>query len=346
VNPGATYVLPIRCGPEGPPSDLTTYLGWLAARLEVVVVDGSAPDIFAAQARQWAPLGIRHVPPGRDLHCANGKVAGVLTGLRFAGAERVVIADDDVRYDGAALERTLALLDDADLVRPQNHFSPVPWHAALDTARSLLNRFFVGGDYPGTLAVRRSVLLAAGGYDGDVLFENLELIRTVKAAGGRVVTPLDLYVVRRPPTTRKFWSQRVRQAYDDFAQPPRLAVALAVVPGLAVLVVRSGRSPRARRWLAGAAVGIVAAAEVGRARAGGRRVFPLSASLVAPMWVIERGVCSWLALVARLRHGGCPYAGRVVRRAANPQWALRQRIRAVAPVSDGRLALSGDRPRS
>jgi hypothetical protein len=332
VTAEATYVLPIRCGPEGPPSDLTAYLGWLAERLEVVVVDGSAADIFAAQARRWAPLGIRHVPPSRDLHCANGKVAGVLTGLRLAGADRVVIADDDVRYDGAALERTLALLDVADLVRPQNHFSPVPWHAALDSARSLLNRF-LGGDYPGTMAVRRSLLLAAGGYDGDVLFENLELMRTVKAVGGRVATPLDLYVARRPPTTRKFWSQRVRQAYDDFAQPPRLAVALAVVPGLASLVVRSGRSPRARRWLAGAAAGIIAAAEVGRRRAGGRRVFPLSASLVAPVWVVERGVCSWLALLARLRHGGCPYAGGVVRRAANPRRALRQRISSGASYS-------------
>jgi hypothetical protein len=288
-------------------------------------VDGSAPELFAAHARRWAGLGLRHVPPDRDLQCANGKVAGVLTGLRLAGHDRVVIADDDVRYDGAAIGRTVALLDDAALVRPQNYFSPVPWHAAWDTARSLLNRL-TGGDYPGTLAVRRSLLLAAGGYDGDVLFENLELIRTVKAVGGRIVTPLDLFVARRPPTTGKFRSQRVRQAYDDFAQPPRLAAALALLPSLVVVVARSDSSRSAVRLLAGGSVAAVAAAEAGRRRGSGRRVFPASAPLLAPLWILERGVCSWLAVAVRLRHGGCPYAGRVIRTAANPERVLRQRL--------------------
>jgi hypothetical protein len=99
-------------------------------------------------------------------------------------------------------------LGEADLVRPQNYFAELPWHARWDTARSLLNRVFSGdlefpiGDFPGTLAVRRRALLATGGYDGDALFENLELMRTVRAAGGRVVTPLDLYVAPRPPRSR------------------------------------------------------------------------------------------------------------------------------------------------
>ena len=326
---GASYVLPIRCGADGPPDDLTGYLGRLAAALDVVVVDGSDPDVFAANARRWDGLPIRHVPPGPDVRCANGKVAGVLTGVRLAAHDRVVIADDDVRYDDAALRRTVELLDRADLVRPQNYFAPLPWHATWDTARSLLNRL-TGGDYPGTLAVRRSLLLATGGYDGDVLFENLELIRTVRAAGGRIVTPLDLFVARRPPSTDRFWSQRVRQAYDDFAQPPRLALALGAVPALGRAVVRSGDAGQALRRLTAVAGTLVVAAELGRCRAGGRAVFPFSASLLAPAWVVERGVCSWLALASRLRHGGCPYAGRIIVRAANPPRRLHRRYGGLA----------------
>ncbi|HZQ77447.1 MAG TPA: glycosyltransferase [Acidimicrobiia bacterium] len=336
----ATYVLPIRCGPGGTPPDLTAYLAGLAGRLEVVVVDGSLPEVFADHHRAWAPLGVRHVPPDAGLECANGKVAGVLTGLRLARHDRVVVADDDVRYGVEALERTVALLDRADLVRPQNHFVPVPWHAAWDTGRILLNRLF-GGDYPGTLAVRRSVVLAAGGYDGDVLFENLELIRTVQAAGGVVVTPLDLFVPRQPPTTAKFFSQRVRQAYDDFAQPARLAAALAVLPTVALVLGRRGSPRRAARRLGAAAAAIAVAAEAGRRRGGGRCVFPRSASLLAPLWVLERGVCSWLAVATRIRSGGCPYAGRIVRRAANSRRALCRRIRAArssAGQSGGRTA--------
>jgi hypothetical protein len=249
-----------------------------------------------------------------------GKVGGVLTGVREASNDAVVIADDDVRYDEQSLTRTVSMLGLADCVRPQNYFDPMPWHALWDTARTLLNRS-LGVDFPGTLAVRRSTLLAAGGYDGDVIFENLELIRTIRAAGGTVLSPLDLYVARRPPSTDHFLSQRVRQAYDDFAIPARMTAWLAVVPGLAAAALR-------RRWLppVAAAAGLIALAEVGRRRAGGSRFFSGRASLFAPMWVLERGICSWLAVRERIRRGGVAYGGRVVPRAASSTRRLRRRF--------------------
>ena len=76
---------------------------------------------------------------------------------------------------------------------------------------------------------------ADGGYDGDVLFENLELVRTITAAGGAEAVPLGLYVRRMPPTTSHYWSQRVRQAYDEFARPVRLVVWLSVAPAALLL---------------------------------------------------------------------------------------------------------------
>ena len=113
---------------------------------------------------------VMHVAPDTDVRdFVNGKVAGVVTGIRRASHERVVIADDDVRYDDDALAEIAAAIDAADVVRPQNYFDPLPWHACLDTARSLLNRVS-GGDWPGTLGVRRSRLLATNGYDGNVPF--------------------------------------------------------------------------------------------------------------------------------------------------------------------------------
>ena len=132
---------------------------------------------------------------------------GVFTGVRRASFEAVVIADDDVRYDEAALTRVAGLLRGHDLVRPQNYFDPMTWHAWWDSAPSLLNRA-MGGDFPGTLGFRRSFFIAMGGYDGDTMFENLELIRTVAAAGGSEVVALDLFVARGPPSARGFWSQR------------------------------------------------------------------------------------------------------------------------------------------
>jgi hypothetical protein len=327
-QPSAAYVLPLRWTEPGPIAELAQYLRGLGPEVEeILVVDGSPEPRFAEHAAALAGVA-RHLRPHPDLRFRMGKVNGVLTGLRETACERVVIADDDVRYDARALRRTVALLAEADLVRPQNYFRPLPWHARWDTARTLLNRVFTGdrefpvGDFPGTLAVRRSILPASG-YDGDSLFENLELMRTVSGAGGTVLTPLDLYVARCPPSSAHFFSQRVRQAYDDFAIPVRLAFFLAALPW-ALRQAAARRRSAAARSLGAAALALIAAAEAGRRRAGGGERFPASSSLLAPAWVAERSLCAWLAVAARLR-GGVRYGDVRLRRAASSPRALRRR---------------------
>ncbi len=303
--------------------ELTCYLRWLAEHVEVLVIDGSPPDIFAMHAAQWNAFTV-HRPPDADIHTLNGKVQGVLTGLHYARHEKLVVADDDVRYDEATLRQVATLLEDADVVRPQNYFEPRPWHALWDSGRTLLNRMS-GGDWPGTLGVRRSALQATGGYDGDVLFENLELIRTVRVAGGREAVPLDLFVRRLPPSSHHFWSQRVRQAYDEFARPLRLTVLLSLLPLILTLMFL-----RRRATLAAGVLAVIGLAELGRRRAAGREVFPPAASLLAPAWLVERAICIWLAVGMRLFAKGMPYREFVITRAATPMKVLRQRHKQTA----------------
>lgn len=313
----AEYVLPLRWSEyrTGDVLELTDYLAWLTAQVDVTVVDGSPGGIVAAHHLLWADL-VRHVVPDGP-GTANGKVAGVLAGIRLARHRAVILADDDVRYDRRGLERMVAELRDADLVRPQNYFTALPWHARWDTARSLLNRA-VASDYPGTMGVNRDLVLELGGYDGDVLFENLELIRTIRAAQGRERRADDLFVGRVPPTPGHFARQRVRQAYDDFAQPTRLALELALLP----LLVWGIRRPLR---LAGIGIVAVALAEVGRRRAGGTRVFPATSALWAPVWLAERAVCVWLAVGSRML-GGAKYGGMRLKTAAHSTATLRRRL--------------------
>jgi hypothetical protein len=318
-----SYILPIKSDAPDTSRELREYIAWIAARAEVIVVDGSEPAIFDAHEREWG-AGIRHVAPAPDLVSPMGKVGGVLTGLRLASHEHVIIADDDVRYDDESLAQTIAALATADVVRPQNYFEPLPWHARWDSGRMLLNRL-TGGDWPGTLGVRRSRLQATNGYDGSVMFENLELVRTVLASGGRERVLYDAYVLRRPSTTKHFWSQRVRQAYDEIARPARMASQLLVLPVVLALAMTG-------HWLAiviGIAA-IIAVAEVGRRRALATRVFPASTPLFAPLWAAERAICSWLALGARIFLGGVPYRGTILHSAATPMRVLRQRFAAHA----------------
>ncbi len=308
-----TYVLPLKSATVR--DDLTPYLDWLADRAEVIVVDGSEPEVFDRHGEAWSGR-VRHLPVAAGRRTPMGKVGGVLTGIDRATHPHVVVADDDVRYDPPALARIERMLATADVVIPQNVFTHWPWHARWDGARALVHRS-VSVDWPGTLGVRRDALLATGGYAGDVMFENLELVRTVAAVGGRVVHAPDLFVGREPPTTRQFLSQRVRHAYDELARPWFLVGALAVAPAVAL--------GRLRAALALSALALVAAA-AGRCRAAGRDRFPADIVAFAPLWVLERAVTAWLALGARLFLGGIPYRSGVLRSAATPSRRLRRQL--------------------
>src|SRR3954454_20253786 len=120
----ATYILPIRAAAVDMAAiaELRNYFESIAPMVEVVVIDGSPGEVFDLHHEMWAPIVGAHRPPDHDLHFANGKVNGVETGLRLASFDKVVIADDDVRYDVIGLQRIIDLLDDADVVRPQNYF--------------------------------------------------------------------------------------------------------------------------------------------------------------------------------------------------------------------------------
>lgn len=311
----AEYVLPLRWTDDADAADLTAYLRALCHHIDITVVDASPPELAARHAQLWSPYA-RHLQVARP-DGVNGKAWGVGIGVAAARHEHVVIADDDVRYGARTLRELLRMLEFADLVKPQNHFAPLPWHARWDTARSLLNRA-VGSDYPGTYGLRASTFTKLDGYDPRVLFENLELERTVRAGGGRIRSCPHLYAARRPPSFRRFRGQRVRQAYDSLAQPARLALELALLP--VVLLTR-----HRLRTTAIAAVAAVAWAEAGRRRHGGRAVFPATSAAWAPLWVTERAVTAWCAVAVRAR-GGVRYAGTRLSVAAHPRRWIRARL--------------------
>ncbi len=208
---------------------MTSYLLWLSKSVEVIVIDSSPPDVFVAHAAQWNSFTV-HIPLDPDISVLNGKVRGVLTGLWYAKCEKLIIADDDVRY-----------------------------------------------------------------------------------------------------------AQRVRQAHDELARPWCFVLLLSLLPFTLVLILL-------RCWTAFTAgiLAVIGLAELGRRKNGGRKVFPFVASLLAPVWLVERAVCTWFALGARLYLGGIPYHGSIITLVATPMKELRQRYNKVriTPLHTKRTLLS------
>lgn len=79
---------------------------------------------YVARVRS-GPASVEHVRPepwpGR-----NGTVAGVMTSVRRAREERIVVAADDVRHTRQTVERGVGLLGRAEAVRPQNYYLRLP----------------------------------------------------------------------------------------------------------------------------------------------------------------------------------------------------------------------------
>jgi hypothetical protein len=282
------------------------------AGCEVIVVDGSPLPDYARHADAWRAL-CRHVPVDPRWRFLNGKVNGVLTGVEHTRTECLILADDDVVYTAADVDRMCAMLAHHDLVVPQNYFRPLPWWARVETGRILLNRACrAAGDYPGTFGVRRSTFLRLGPYDGDVLFENEEMRRHFLSHGARVRHARDFFIARRPPPFAKWREQRVRQAYEDLGFRAKTALFVALVPLAAATWVLAGAGGMAA-YAALVAVASVLLAAVGRGD-GAARVVPPAVCLWAPLWVVERAVSVHRAVWARLIRGGCAYGGNIIAR--------------------------------
>jgi hypothetical protein len=339
-EPRCTYLLPIRrVRPNRAEAEqFAAYFRLLsAAGCEVLVVDGSPPEVFSAHASAWAGA-CRHVPVDPQYRYLNGKVNGVHTGVDLAGCERMVLADDDIRYTAADIARACALLDQHEMVRPQNYFAPLPWWARTEAARMLINRGTLrAGDYPGTCAFRRSTCLRVGHYDGDVLFDNEEIIRHFALSGADVLCATDFFILKQPPTLSKWLEQRPRQAYEDFVMRAKTALFAALIP-LALLL-----------WLfAGAAAGLSFIAAVGfisllialrglwRDRA--HQFFPPWTALYAPLWVLERALSVYWAFYWRARYGGYPFGAALLSKGTGRAWVAggRAQSRAAAGRAEAR----------
>lgn len=335
-----TYLLPIRrvrAGSIEAEAFAEYFRSLAAAGCEVLVVDGSPREVFDAHAQAWAGA-CRHVAVDPKYKYLNGKVNGVHTGVDLASCERIVLADDDIRYTAADIARACALLDRHEMVRPQNYLAPLPWWARTESARMLINRGTLrAGDYPGTCAFRRSTCLRVGHYDGDVLFDNEEIVRHFALSGADVLCATDFFVLKRPPTFAKWMEQRPRQAYEDFVMWGKTALFASLIPAaLALWLLRGGAA--ALVFAAAVCLASLVVALRGLLRDRAYQYFPARTALYAPLWVLERALSVYWAFYWRVRYGGYPFGAALLSKGTGRAWVAGGRVesRAAAGRSGAR----------
>ncbi|MDX6692592.1 MAG: hypothetical protein QOF02_195 [Blastocatellia bacterium] len=329
------YLLPLRRVrfDDAEAAEFASYFRLLArAGCDVLVVDGSPPEVFAAHERAWQGL-CRHVAVNPKYNYLNGKVNGVLTGVDLANCERIILADDDIRCTGRDVERACALLDRHEMLRPQNYLSPLPVWARTEAARMLINRGVLrAGDYPGACAFRRSTFLRVGHYDGDVLFDNEEIVRHFIVKGADVFFALDFFILKRPPTFKKWLEQRPRQAYEDFVMRAKTALFMSLLP-LAALLGLFGGTRATAGFVALVSICAMLCALRGLRRDRAHRFFPASTILYAPLWTLERALSVYWALYWRATRGGYPFGDRLLSKGTGRAWVAGGRVQRRALTS-------------
>jgi hypothetical protein len=269
--------------------DLATYLSTLSvADCDVVILDPSPRLQFELNARILRWVG-RHVAV-TDLDL-------VRAATQYAGCEKVIVAADDIRYTNAAIGQLCDLLDMHEVVEPQDYLDPMPWWGGIDAGRILIHRGIEPQpDHGATFGFRRGALRALRALGPATTPE--AQARRLAAVGAEVYPAADVFVRREPGALGEWLSTRPKVAGDDFELPVKTAFFFSLVPLLVLLAAVGGLQ------LAGGYGGVIAFAAIAlaaRGRVGATPFFPLRACLFAPLWVLERSLSVYWALLRKLR---------------------------------------------
>jgi hypothetical protein len=294
-----TYVVVVEnsAAANGDLRDLASYLSTLGvAQCDVVILDASPRLQFDLNARTLRWVG-RHIAVRPEYRTPQGAVDVIRAAVAYASCEKVIVATDDVRYTPEAVGKLCSLLDVHEVVEPQDYLDPLPWWGNLEAGRMLVHRGIEPQpDHGATFGFRRAALRALRGLANSLAFE--DPVRRLGASGAEVHAATDVFVRREPGPFGEWLERRPRLAGEDFALPVKSAFFFSLLPLLAALAILGGLQ------LAAGYAGVIAFASVGlalRGRAGAASFFPLHACLFAPLWVFERSISVYWALLRKLR---------------------------------------------
>jgi hypothetical protein len=278
--------------------DLASYLSTISvADCEVIVVDGSPSPIFESNRAilRWVSRHVAARPRHRNF---TGGIDSVRTAVDVSGCDKIIIADENVRYHPDAIESVCDLLDLHEVVEPQDYFEPLPWWSGIEAGRMLVHRGVEPlPDHGATFGIRRSSIRGLRGVD--IAWSNGEdAVRRLASQGAEVFSACEIFVRRLPPPLDHWLRELPRQADDDFAMPVKTAFFFALLP-IAIVLSALGGIRLAGGYASAIALGSMVLAV--RGRSGAATFFPLRACLCAPIWVFERSLSVYWALFRKLQ---------------------------------------------
>ena len=259
--------------------DLAGYLSSLSiCDFDIAIID-TVPNNENRRVLRWVGRYIAMKTP----------VDPVRAAFDVSSCEKVIVADAKIRYSQDGLDHLCALLDLHEVVEPQDYFDPLPWWGGLEAGRTLLRRGIgpLGQDGV-TFGFRKRAVRGLRSIESAFVTDHP--VRRLESHGAEVFSAMDIVVRRIPPSLERWLRDRPRQ----FDQP---AIFFGVLPLALILAFLSGLHVAALYVGVLGFCGLVLAI---RGRIGAARFFPLRACFFAPVWLLERSISVYWALLLDL----------------------------------------------
>jgi hypothetical protein len=299
--------------------DLAAYLSKLAVSdFDVLLVDGSLPTALECnrQVLRWVGRHVMARPQHRHPH---GTIDPIRAAIDLNTCDKVIVADARVRYSEEAVDQICTFLDLHEVVEPQDYIDPLPWWGGIEAGRMLLHRSLSPlADRGSTFGFRKNAIRGLRRVDNSVAPD--DYVRRLAAQGAEVFSAIEVFVRRIPPVLSDWLRDRPRHADDHSSVSAKAAFFFGFLPIMLALTLLGGLR------LAGGYAGAIAFASLAlaiRGRTGAGSFFPWRACCFAPLWVLERSISVYWALLRRLSWGSeprrVPIAVRSGQRAASGQ---------------------------
>lgn len=284
--------------------DFANYLSGVGVTgCEVIVIDDTPSCDCNRRILRWVARHVTVLPRHRSL---SGAADPIRAAVDLASCEKVIVASPRVRYAPDLIDRMCALLDTHEIVEPQDYYDVLPWWGGIDAGRMLVHRGIEPlPDHGSTFGFRRAAIRGLRSLDA-LDFGGDDCVRRLQDQGAEVCCAADVFVRCEPPRISGWLRDRARLAGDDFSMPVKTAFFFALIPLIALLAALGGIA------LAGGYAGVVALGSVLlalRGRMGASQFFPMRVCLFAPLWVFERSVSVYWALLRKVSGGGVETRG-------------------------------------
>lgn len=283
--------------------------------IQIVISDESVGDVYSyIDTYMVNYTNVVHFVPRVEARTgANDKSNGVCEAFKYAKYDNILLVDDHFRLNRETIIKLEKYFDKYDVFKCMPKFEKYKLSVLIDLCGMfVINILDYRKQYCGHLAFKKSQFEKCGLPCRDALFDEFAFEKHLRKNGYNVGFVRDVSIdAVQEITTKRFFEQRVRYAYENLAMPFRFLLYMLILPLLISCAIIDVKV--AENLIIACTAGVTVIALIGQVLYG-RDICPKYTFLLSPIWFWFYPVTTWMALVCFF-NGGVSFGGNKVKKA-------------------------------